>query len=59
MLLQDQKVIVTGAGQGIGKAAALKLAAAGADVAAVETSIRKRRSRRLPPFKRSGVAPLP
>jgi NAD(P)-dependent dehydrogenase (short-subunit alcohol dehydrogenase family) len=36
MLLQDQKVIVTGAGQGIGKAAALKLAAAGADIAAVD-----------------------
>ena len=36
MLLQDQKVIVTGAGQGIGKAAALRLAAAGADVAAVD-----------------------
>ena len=36
MLLRDQKVIVTGAGQGIGKAAALKLAAAGADVAAVD-----------------------
>jgi NAD(P)-dependent dehydrogenase (short-subunit alcohol dehydrogenase family) len=36
MLLQDQKVIITGAGQGIGKAAALKLAAAGADIAAVD-----------------------
>ena len=36
MLLQDQKVIVTGAGRGIGKAAALKLAAAGADIAAVD-----------------------
>src|SRR5262249_9358805 len=36
MLLQDQKVIVTGAGQGIGKAGALKLAAAGADIAAVD-----------------------
>jgi len=36
MLLQDQKAIVTGAGQGIGKAAALKLAAAGADIAAVD-----------------------
>lgn len=36
MLLQNQKVIVTGAGQGIGKAVALKLAAAGADIAAVD-----------------------
>jgi NAD(P)-dependent dehydrogenase (short-subunit alcohol dehydrogenase family) len=36
MLLQDQKVIVTGAGQGIGKSAALRLAEAGADIAAVD-----------------------
>lgn len=40
MLLKDQKVIVTGAGQGIGKAAALKFAAAGADVAAVDINAR-------------------
>jgi len=32
--LSDQVAIVTGAGQGIGKAAALALAAAGADVVA-------------------------
>ncbi len=36
MQLKDQKIIVTGAGQGIGRAAALKLAAAGADIAAVD-----------------------
>lgn len=36
MQLKDQKIIVTGAGQGIGKAAALKLAAQGADIAAVD-----------------------
>lgn len=36
MQLKDQKIIVTGAGQGIGKAASLKLAAAGADIAAVD-----------------------
>ncbi len=36
MLHKDQKIVVTGAGQGIGKAAALKLAAAGADIAAVD-----------------------
>ena len=34
MELSDQVAIVTGAGQGIGKAAALALAAAGADVVA-------------------------
>jgi NAD(P)-dependent dehydrogenase (short-subunit alcohol dehydrogenase family) len=36
MELSDQVAIVTGAGQGIGKAAALALAAAGADVVAVD-----------------------
>ncbi len=36
MLLKDQKIIVTGAGQGIGRAAALKLAGAGADIAVVD-----------------------
>ena len=36
MLLKDQVIIVTGAGQGIGRAAALKLASAGADIAAVD-----------------------
>lgn len=36
MQLKDQIAIVTGAGQGIGKAAALKLAAAGADIACVD-----------------------
>ncbi len=36
MNLNDQIVIVTGAGQGIGRAAALKLAAAGAHIAAVD-----------------------
>jgi NAD(P)-dependent dehydrogenase (short-subunit alcohol dehydrogenase family) len=40
MLLSDQKIIVTGAGQGIGRAAALKLADAGADVAVVDISER-------------------
>jgi NAD(P)-dependent dehydrogenase (short-subunit alcohol dehydrogenase family) len=36
MQLADQAALVTGAGQGIGKAAALALAAAGADVAAAD-----------------------
>ena len=36
MNLKDQIIIVTGAGQGIGRAAALKLAAAGADIAVVD-----------------------
>jgi len=36
MELSDQVAIVTGAGQGIGKAAALRLAAAGADVVATD-----------------------
>ena len=36
MILKNQIAIVTGAGQGIGKAAALKLAAAGADIAVVD-----------------------
>lgn len=36
MLLKDQIAIVTGAGQGIGKSAAVKLAEAGADLVAVD-----------------------
>jgi len=36
MMLKDQIAIVTGGGQGIGKATALKLAEAGADVAVVD-----------------------
>jgi meso-butanediol dehydrogenase/(S,S)-butanediol dehydrogenase/diacetyl reductase len=43
MLLKDQKVVVTGAGQGIGKAAALKLAEAGADIAVVDITERTAR----------------
>jgi NADP-dependent 3-hydroxy acid dehydrogenase YdfG len=38
MRLQDKKVIVTGAGQGIGRAIALKMAKEGADVVIAELS---------------------
>jgi NAD(P)-dependent dehydrogenase (short-subunit alcohol dehydrogenase family) len=58
--LSDQVAIVTGAGQGIGKAAALALAAAGANVVASDINVEGQAESFVRQVARYGFArPLP